>query len=176
MKKDGLLGIMCVVFEVPSRMSSEKHLEIKVYSGNNLDLGIPQGNGRFKIVKEDEVIREYLSKGKGVYLKGKVYFAEAVLDNSVHYKKFKKAFDKSNEQIDKKCVTRANGYLLNQVASHQIPIINSIVSLYDTGFFTGEKVVAKLSSYLPEEKIAQYLHLRALDKQVKEDKKDQVVA
>ncbi|MFF2531586.1 hypothetical protein ACFVS2_22000 [Brevibacillus sp. NPDC058079] len=176
MEKGGLLGLTCLVFEVSSRMLSKKHLEIKEYSGNNLDLGIPQGNGRFKLVKEDEIIREYLNKGLGIYLRGKVYFAESVIDTSESYKKFKREFDKSHEKIEKKCVTFAEGYLLNEVSSHQIPIINSITSLYETGLFTGEKMLEKLSAYLSEEQIAYFLHLRSMEKQVKQDSNDQAVA
>lgn len=164
LEKGQLLSLPCITFDVSSHMITRKSLAIREYTGTNLDVGIPQGNGRFRLEKENQLIEEYLNAGKGIYLKGKVYFLESAYHSSIYYAKFKKVYDRIHENAERKMRTIAEDYLLHEVPQHQIPIITSIASLYDSGLFTMNKMLEKLSAYLEESKIACYLSLRSQDK------------
>lgn len=158
MRKEQLLGINCVAFDVSSRTVSRENLEILEYSGYNYDVGISQGNGRFRLIKENELVKEVLAKGKGVYLKGTVFFEERAVDTSTFFMKFKKHYDQRNASVEKGCSTLADAYLLEHVAErHVIPIIKSILNLFDSGFFESDVTLKKLMVYMPEERVAELM-------------------
>jgi hypothetical protein len=163
------LDMPCVIFNVSNRMTSRKSLDVREYTGNNLDVGVSIGNGKFKLIKEADLVKEYLEEGKGIYMEDKVYFLESLLESSDYLKKFRKALDKCNEKIEKKCVTLADKYLLGKVPLHQIPILNSIASLCESGFYSSEKTIKKMSFYLEESRIADYLDFRRQDKEIRND-------
>lgn len=161
MRSEQLIGINCVAFEVSNRTASSENLEILVYSGHNYDVGISQGNGRFRLVKENDLVKEVLDKGKGVYLDGSVFFAEQAVATSTFYLKFKKHYDQKNAKVEKKCTTTAEAFLLEHVSErHVIPIINSILDLFDCKFFTTDLTLKKLIAYMPEERVAELMSIR----------------
>ncbi|PLS19679.1 hypothetical protein CVD28_04495 [Bacillus sp. M6-12] len=155
MKKVQFLEKACVGVETIITKSMRK-LDIFTYTATNHEFGRKQSNGRFNIVTEDEIAKEYLESGKGVFYKGHIYFQEDKMTNSTHFqefnKKYKRITNELNRKVDGEYQTYLNGALYGAIKDIQhFPMLKSMITLYQTGMFSLEIIELKLQTYLKPE-------------------------
>ncbi|WCF11728.1 hypothetical protein NDS46_30760 (plasmid) [Paenibacillus thiaminolyticus] len=159
MKEERFLDLDCVAFQVTTRIASMPSIKFMEYSGHNVDLGRRTNGGKFEIRKENDIASSYLLEGKGVYFKGVVYFLKEGLEDSRFYRQFQSIYNKSRTKIEGKCSLPSEQFLMEHVDVHHIPIIKSIISLYNYGFFSFNQFSKKLRNYLKEEDMATVVSL-----------------
>lgn len=162
MRDEIFLNHQCVAYEIPSRFVTMSSMKFMQYSGYNVDIGIPipNGNGRFQIKKESDLVLENLNQGKGVYFDGSVFFLKEAISGSSQHRQFMAIYSKSKKKIERNCVSESEQYLLDHVKEvHQVPIVKSIYQLYVTGLFSSDVLLKKLKFYLEEEQIAKLIQL-----------------
>lgn len=131
-------------------------LDIFTYTASNLQFGRRQVNGKFQLITEDEIAKEYLEKGKGVCYKGYIYFQADQIENSTDFQKLNHRNKRLQQELNRKIEGEYQDYLngtLYQVIkdmSH-FPVVKSIITLYQAGVFSFECLELKLKTYVKPE-------------------------
>lgn len=148
MKKELFIGEECIAVKIVNGSVSLQDLNIIEISGDNATFARPLGNGDFRMITENEMALEALKKGKGVYVKGTVYFLKQMIEGNHEFARFQKALMKYEKGL-----SPLERFLYESVWEiPHFPMVKSMISLYYNGVFTREMIIKKLENYLPANK------------------------
>lgn len=155
MNKVNFLGQECIYLKVITSKMVDS-LNMFTYNTSNEQFGMKQANGKFKIVTADMLAKEHLEKGKGVCYKGFIYFQEDKLANNEHFQKLSNKYKHIMKGLDRRVSAEYQTYLNGAVyvsikEIQNFPMVQSVISLYQTGVFSIEKLENKLQIYLKPE-------------------------
>jgi hypothetical protein len=162
MKKVEFLETECVGLKVIME-KVERNLDIFMYTASNQQFGRKQANGKFKLVTEEEIAKEFLESGKGVNYKGYIYFQADKMESSEHFKKLNKKQERFtnelNHRINDEYMKYLNGSVYGAIKDiTHFPMVQSMIHLYQTGVFSLSLIEMKLQTYLKPEGVQNVLN------------------
>lgn len=139
MKKGIFLDMEVVYFNV-----IDNYFKRELYEVYDLESDIVRFiNGRPKLLKEKDVVKEILMKGEGVVYNNKVIFL-CDCKNKEPYCNFLKKYKKKNE--DYKAYNKT--LYSNCKNVYHFPIVKAIISLYKNGTIDKQECLERLKNYI----------------------------
>jgi hypothetical protein len=147
MRKVQFLERECVCLKGISN-DFEGKLDIYTMSEKNLEFARKKENGDFVVLKEEDIAKEYLDSGKGVYYKGYFVFKYDSINNNIHFEKFKQWY----LEVEGEAKSYLKGILYKGLKDISLfYMVKSFISLFEMGVYSIEKLTDKLNTYLKPE-------------------------
>lgn len=144
MKKGMMFGMECYFEELISRdlIKSAKLLEISEF---NYDIARQNEYGQYELIKEEDIAKERLLEGKGIFYNGYVVFYAGIRNE--HMNRYR--FEKKKKEVEYR--DYLGGIIYENIQDlYFFPIVKSIIELYQNGVFEEDVARQKLEKYLPE--------------------------
>jgi hypothetical protein len=149
MRKVQFLGRECIYFKGISNDFKGK-LDIYSMSEQNLEFARRKENGDFVVLKEEDIAKEYLDLGRGIYYKGYFIFKYDSIKNNIHFEKFKQWY----LEVEGEAKSYLKGILYKGLKDISLfYMVKSFISLFEMGVFTVQQLDNKLNTYLKPEYI-----------------------